>query len=170
MAEHLTLIVRAATAGDPGRAWISALPCGRRPDRRPCRGHLRVLRTDVPPSIEWRCTSCGDDGVISGWERSPFDLRPRSIDPRPTETVRVMIPAEVAATLRGLMLLDTASERLVFRARVADEGVVLSGDEDHFDELIDYVAAEANHEQTRRRHKQLDAVFEVLNDVLTRST
>ena len=170
MAEHLTLIVRAATAGDPGRAWISALTCGRRPDRRACPGHLSVLRTDVPPSIEWRCTSCGDDGLISGWERSPFDLRPRSIDSHPTEAVRAVIPAEVAATLRGLMLLDTASERLVFRAGAADEGVVLSGDQDDFDELIDYVAAEANHEQNRRHQKRLDTAFEVLNETLTRST
>lgn len=108
--------------------------------------------------------------MISGWERSPFDLRLRSIEPRPTEAVRVVIPAEVAATLRGLTLLDTASERLVFRAGVAGEGVVLSGDEDDFDELIDYVAAEANHEQNHRRQKLLDAAFEVLNDVLTRST
>ena len=63
-------------------------------------------------------------------ELSPFDLRLRIIDTRPTEAVRAVIPAEVAATLHGPRPLDTASERLVFRAAVADDGVVLSGDED----------------------------------------
>lgn len=66
MAEHITLIVRAATAGDAGVPWVSALDCKRRPARRACPGHLAVFWTDVPASIEWRCTSCGDEGVISG--------------------------------------------------------------------------------------------------------
>jgi len=66
MAERLILIVRAATAGDAGVRWVSALTCDRRPGRQPCPGHLDLSRTDIPPSIEWRCTSCGDDGVISG--------------------------------------------------------------------------------------------------------
>ncbi len=104
--------------------------------------------------------------MISGWERSPFDLRPRSTDPGPTDVLRVVIPAEVAATLRTLMVVDSASERLVFRARVSEEGIVLAGDEDALDDLIGYVAAEANHEEDRRRQKRLDAAFGVLNDVV----
>ncbi len=166
MAEHLALIVRAATAEDAGVGWVSALPCRRRPGRRACPGHLALLRTDVPPTIEWRCTSCEDQGVISGWQRSPFDLRARATDPCPTDGLRVVIPSEVAATLRSLVLVDTAIERLVFRAGVSEEGIVLAGDEDDLDELIGYVAAEANHEENRRRHKRLDAAFEVLSDAL----
>jgi hypothetical protein len=164
MAEHLTLIVRAATAGDGGRRWVSALNCTRRPGRRPCPGHLGVLRGDVPPSIHWWCTSCGDEGVISGWEESPFDLRAHGVLRAVGEARRAVVPAEVAATLRTLMLLDTDSERLVFRATVTDEGVVLAGDHDDFEELIGYVAAEANHEPDHRRQKRLDAAFAALND------
>jgi hypothetical protein len=169
MAEHLALIVRVATAGDPGCWRVSALACRRRPGRRPCPGHLAVLCTDIPPSIEWRCTSCQDEGVISGWERSPFDLRFHGTNFRPTGAVRAVIPAEVAATLRDLKLLDTASERLVFRSTVLDDGVVLSGDEDEIDELLGCVAAEANHEDNRRRQKRLDTAFEVLNEALTQT-
>jgi hypothetical protein len=87
MAEQLTLIVRVATAGDSGTTWVSALTCNRRPGRVPCADTIAVHRADVPPAIEWLCTSCGDDGVISGWERSPFDLRPRRCDPDPTDEV-----------------------------------------------------------------------------------
>jgi hypothetical protein len=167
MAEHLTLIVRSATAGDAGISWVSALPCKRRPGRRPCQGNIEVFRTDVPPSIQWRCTSCGDEGVISGWEESPFDLRPRGVDNDGTAVVQVVIDADVAATLRSVMLLDTASERLVFRARPSEERIMLAGSADDLDELVGYLAAEANYEDDRRRQRRLDTAFEVLNDALT---
>ncbi|MDQ3681435.1 MAG: hypothetical protein M3378_13045 [Actinomycetota bacterium] len=168
MAEHLTLIVRAATAGVGGQAWVSALPCRRRPGRRPCPGHYALFRTDVPPSIEWRCTDCDDEGVIRGWEGSVFDLRPRKPELVSLPSIRVVIPAELAATLRGLLLVDTTGERLVFRARLADdgEGVVLAAGDDDLEELLGYVAAEANHEKDRRRQKRLDQAFQALSDVV----
>lgn len=168
IAEHLILIVRAATAGDAGLRWVSALTCRRRPGRRPWPGHLTVFRSDVPPSIEWQCTSCGDEGVISGWEHSPFDLRPHTAEPGPSDDVAVLIDAAVAATLRSLMLIDTAGEWLGFRAYPSEQGTVLNGDEDDLDELIGYVAAAAKQEQDRRRQKRLVAAFEVLNDALDR--
>ena len=171
MAEHLTLIVRAATAGEGGQAWVSALPCRRRPGRRPCPGHFALFRTDVPPSVEWRCTACGDDGVIRGWERSIFDLRPRRPELVSMPSIRAVIPAEVAATLRDLRVVDTACERLMFRARPADDGVgvELAAGDDDFEELLGYVAAEANHEEDRRRQKRLDQAFQALNDVVGQS-
>ena len=167
MAEHLALVVRAATAGESGQAWVSALPCRRRPGRRPCPGHYALFRTDAPPSIEWRCTDCSDQGVIRGWEGSIFDLRPRRPGLVSMPSIRMVIPAEVAATLRGLLLVDTAGERLVFRARLADDGqgVVLAAGDDDIEELLGYVAAEANHEKDRRRQKRLDQAFQTLSDV-----
>jgi hypothetical protein len=102
--------------------------------------------------------------VISGWEGSPFDLRSRSADQGRGDDMRIVITAEVAATLRSLMVVDTAGERAVFR--VLYEGIVLAGNEDDLDELIGYVAFEANHEAERGRQKRLDAAFEVLNDAL----
>jgi hypothetical protein len=163
IAERLTLIVRAATAGDAGAEWVSALTCDRRPGRRPCEGHLAVRCTDVPPSIAWRCTSCGDEGVIHGWERSPYDLRPRHPRPRSTDARRVVIPADTAAILRRLELFDSDTERLVFRAEASEAGIAIVGDDDDLDELLGYVAAEANHEDDRRRQRRLDDAFEVLN-------
>jgi hypothetical protein len=166
MADHLTLIVRAATAGEGGQPWVSALPCRRRPGRRPCPGHFALFRTDDPPSIEWRCTACGDDGVIRGWEESVFDLRRRRPELVSIPSIRMVVPAEVVATLRDLRLVDTAGERLVFRARLADDGdsAMLAAGEDDFEELLGYVAAEANHEKDRRRQKRLDQAFGALKD------
>jgi hypothetical protein len=166
MAEYLSSVVRAATAGKAGAAWVSALACRRRPGNRPCPGHIAVFRADLPAPIEWRCTSCGDEGLISGWEDSPFDLRlPRSSRAGEAKT-EVLVSDEVAATLRSLRLLDTDRERLVFQARASSEGIELPADDQDLDDLIGFVAAEANHETNRRRQNSLDVVFAVLSDAL----
>ena len=123
---------------------------------------VAVARFDVPASIQWQCTACGDDGVITGWQQSRFDLRSHPGNPAPAHTDQVVISAETAAALCTLVLLDPDSERMVFSAHFTDNDIMLAGDEDDFDELIGYVAAEANHEPNRRRRKQLDAAFKEL--------
>jgi len=55
---------------------------------------------------------------------------------------------------------------VIFRATPSPDGVVLAGTEDDLEELIEYVAAEANHEHDRRRQRRLDEAFDLLQDVL----
>lgn len=163
LAKHLYAIVRAATAGDAGTAWTSALPCRRRPGRRPCPGRLVVWRSDPPAPIRWHCSACDDEGVISNWEDSLFDLRRWGL--APAEAVhRVVISDDVAASLRDLRLLDPDCERLVFRMRLDRDRIVLPASDDDLEELIGFVAAEANHEPDRRRQRRLDAAFASLSD------
>jgi hypothetical protein len=164
MADRLASVVRAASAAKAGTPWESALRCQRRPAHRACPGHIAVFRADLPAPIAWRCTACGDDGVISGWEDSHFDLRgPRSEPPEDVQ-IDVVVSDEVAAALRDLRYLDTDCERVVFRARAGHGGVMLTGGQDEIDELINAVAAEANHETDSRRRKRLDAAFTALNE------
>ena len=47
--------------------------------------------------------------------------------------------------------------------RADGERIFLTATDDELDELIGYVAAEANHETTRRRQKRLDAAFDTLS-------
>jgi hypothetical protein len=68
----------------------------------------------------------------------------------------------VAAALRGLQLLDTDCERLVFRIRYHNGHAILAATDDDLDELIGFVAAEANNESSRRRQQRIDAAFDVL--------
>lgn len=49
----------------------------------------------------------------------------------------------------------------------APPGIVLAAGEEDLDELVGYIAAEANHEKDRRRQKRLDTAFAVINDALT---
>jgi hypothetical protein len=162
LAEHLSNIVRAATAGDAGTAWESALPCRRRPANRRCRGRMIVLRTQPAAPIRWRCSGCDDEGVISNWEDSPFDLRRRRLTLAGAVN-EIVIPDEVAAALRDLRLLDTDSQRLVFRIRAHNHGAILAAADDDLDELIEFVAAEANHEPNRRRQQRLDHAYDTLS-------
>ncbi|MFY2860318.1 hypothetical protein ACOJVU_11130 [Mycobacterium sp. THU-M104] len=162
LAEHLGTIVRAATAGDALIAWESALPCRRRPANRRCPGRMIVQRNEPGLPIAWRCGTCGDDGVISNWEESPFDLRRR----RPTlvgAVHQIVVSHEVAAALRELAFLEAELERLVFAIRAHGGDAVLAVTAEQLDELIDAVAAEANHEPNRRRRQRLDAAYDALN-------
>jgi hypothetical protein len=163
LAEHLGDIVRAATAGDAGAAWESALPCPRRPANRVCRGRMIVARTEAGAPIRWQCSACDDAGVISNWEDSPFDLRRRGLTVAEA-TSDIVITNEVAAALRDLQMLDPDCERLVFRIRAQHAGAVLSATDDDLEELIGSVAAEANHEPNWRRQQRLDAAFDALNN------
>lgn len=128
-----------------------------------------MFRADAPPSIEWRCIDCGDEGVITGWEQSPYDLRRRRPELVSAPTVEALVTPEVAATLRSLLLIDAAGERLVFRARPTDAAVVLAGDDEDLEELLGYLAAEANHETSRRRRTRLDQAFEMLKGCVEQS-
>lgn len=126
-----------------------------------------ILRADPPEPIAWECGACDDAGRISDWADSPFDLRRRR--PTPTGPVHhLRIPDDVAATLRGIVLLDTDCERVVYRAYVQGDDVILPVSDDELEELIGYVAAAANHEPNRRRRRRLDAAFTVLTEAAER--
>jgi len=162
LAEHLGNIVRAATAGDAATAWESALPCRRRPGNRRCRGRMIVRRTQPGAPIHWQCGVCADDGVISNWEESPFDLRRRQLTLADAVN-EIVISEDIAAALQDLQLLDPDCERLVFRMRAHNDGAVLAATDEDLEELVGFVAAEANHELNRRRQQRLDAAFDALN-------
>ncbi len=164
LADQLGNIVRAATAGDAGTTWESALPCHRMPGHRRCTGRMLIHRDfDAEAPIRWECSVCPDEGSISNWAGSPFDLRPKRLS-RVEPVQEISISLEVAASLRELQLLDPDSERLVFRIRPRDNGAVLTATDDGLEDLIEAVTAEANQEVSRRRQQRLDAAFEALSD------
>jgi hypothetical protein len=122
-----------------------------------------IFRSDPPAPVGWRCNACDDEGVISNWTDSPYDLRRRELG-AVEKRRQVLVSEEVAAALRDLRLLDTACERLVFAMYAHDGGgAVLAAGDDELEELTGYLAAEASHEPNRRRQRRLDTAFDVLS-------
>lgn len=164
MAAQVYRVVRAATAVGAGPDWPSALACWRRPDRRPCTGRLLVGRAEVPPAARWRCPSCGDEGVVRGWERSPFDLRAHR--PAGAAATEVLVSGEAATVLQGMSLLSSEVERVVFGARWDGAGAVLSGAPEDMEELLDSVAEEANKADTRAERARYSLAYDELTGTM----
>lgn len=162
LAEQLHDIVRSATAREPGSGWVSALPCLRRPGNRRCPGRILVRRTERAAPVTWACTRCGDAGSASGWQDTPYDL-----SHRPTTAAGpardVSISDDAVAGLRETMLLDADCERVVYGARAERRQFMLTATDEQLEELLGYLAAEANHETNRRRRQRLDAAYDELS-------
>ena len=55
------------TVGAPKFGGSTGVRCRRRPGRLPCSG---AIVSELHPSgheLRWRCSACGDNGVISNW-------------------------------------------------------------------------------------------------------
>ena len=165
LAQHLGDIVRAGTAGAVGDPWVSALPCRRRPAHKRCPGRMTIalVGAEALAPIRWWCSVCDDEGVISNWADSPYDLRRRRLGVA-GDVDEVIVSDKTAAALRELVLLDPDCERLVFGMRAHPDGAALLTSADDLEELIGFVAAEANHEPNRRRQDRLDAAFNALTE------
>ena len=74
-AQYVGWLLCAASVRTPGQESQTAIPCRKRPSRKPCRGHVQVMLTEVPELLCWRCPSCGDQGVVDGWRNSIWNLR-----------------------------------------------------------------------------------------------
>lgn len=110
--------------------------------------------------IHWQCPACGDDGVITDWMGTLFDLR--STTDAAESGDQVVVSAEVAAVLRTVLLLDVELERVVYSARLAGDSIIVEGSADELEALADAVAAEANHETGRARQRRLDDALDAL--------
>ncbi|MFH1132841.1 MAG: hypothetical protein V1754_16020 [Pseudomonadota bacterium] len=67
-------VVSAASVLQPGEFQISNLPCRKRPKKRPCPGSIKLGRTIPADNINWNCAECGDEGVLTNWKGTRWDL------------------------------------------------------------------------------------------------
>jgi hypothetical protein len=164
LASQFDAIVRAASARPVDAGATSAVGCVKRPGRRPCSGFIMVFRRSTG-EIAWSCDVCGDEGVITGWEGSPADVSGADDSYAGGATIAVEVSRSLFDLLRGVLVMDAAADLLIARAQGTSDGVLLAGPADAFDELIEYVAAEANAESDRHRARRLDEACAVLESV-----
>ena len=105
--------------------------------------------------IAWGCDSCGDEGVIRGWEGSPSDVSRLDDSDAAGDMITLLISRDMSDLLRDVLLMDDACELLVARAEGSSAGVLLIGSASAFEELIEYVLSEANAETNRARERRL---------------
>ena len=116
--------------------------------------------------IAWTCDACGDEGVLTGWEGSPTDLSGLDDSYADGDEVVLLVARELFEVIGGVLLLDDACELLVARAEGTAVGIVLTGGAGAFEELVEYVASEANAETDRRRLRLLDQACAALEAAL----
>ena len=116
--------------------------------------------------ISWACDVCGDEGVITGWEGSPSDLSELDDSYVDGDLIELVMPRESFDRVREVRLLDAASELLVARAQGCAAGVVVAGASGAFEELVGYVASEANAATNRRWAQLLDEACAALEAAL----
>ncbi len=163
---HLGRITAAATATYPGLTIESAVRCRRRPANRTCTGFLLVRRQELPAEIQWGCPTCQDRGIIRNWRGTPWDVtRPGRPD---EDEIEVVITEEAYRLLEGNPLLDPSSERIVSGGRRHRRGIVLSGEPEDLDLLLEDVMALANDEAHRGRQLLLDRAADRIEAALRR--
>lgn len=78
LADYFGSIVEAVTSQIENNipAIATGVRCRRRPVRKRCAGEILASheRQNVP-NIKWYCPVCGDNGIISGWQETMWDLR-----------------------------------------------------------------------------------------------
>ncbi len=80
MVDFMGRIVGVASLDATGRLVETDIPCLKRPGKPACSGNIGLIL--VQGRVEWRCPTCGLDGIISNWRGSMWDLsgRPRAVN------------------------------------------------------------------------------------------
>ena len=162
-------LVRAATAATD-LEFVSAVACRRRPQRRACPGTIALCRAEQPAAhVSWKCTGCGDSGVIVGFESGPDDLRDTAVDsatPRKRRKLRIS-PHEYGYWISGdLASYDSIDLRTMYSAVYSKGAISLSASVDELDTLLDALAADINHEKRATRRRTLESIYDELEDKL----
>ena len=74
LAEHVVAIVSMASRPEITPPPEYRVRCRRRPGRKPCTGLIEVDLDPETESIVWWCPVCRDNGYISNWKGTLWDL------------------------------------------------------------------------------------------------
>lgn len=166
LGKHLGSIIEAVTAGwdDRRHPVPTTIPCRQSPGRDRCLGITVVFLAD-DGRIQWECTNCSDQGIISGWQGTPWDFSNvigLGFGQGGKFEEIVVKPDEYRALLDLLPLLDREAERVVKAACLSpeDDEIVIGAPGDWLEHLLEYVAAEANHTRCKKTRRLLDGVLD----------
>jgi hypothetical protein len=93
LASFLASIVALASLHGAEFAVRSPIRCRCRPSRRACPGCILVARRPGASELEWQCSDCEFNGIITNWLGSAWDLA----DERPIQDVEAVAPRRAPA-------------------------------------------------------------------------
>jgi hypothetical protein len=71
--KKLAEIITWITSRDRGLPTGETPKCWRRPNRKPCKGTLKI-QFEIDDRIHWLCPECEDEGLIDGWQGLIWDM------------------------------------------------------------------------------------------------
>lgn len=166
--EFLGAIVSASTFAPPGSEIDTSLRCRKRPERKQCNGLIRVYLQEKPVELRWWCPVCGDGGIINNWKGIPWkNTHVKSENGnKNNEFCEIILPFKEFELLKEISILEPGAERVVRDAIKVKDGMLLIGAFDCIDNLIGYIAFEANHEHRPKRQQMLNNLFEKICSVI----
>jgi hypothetical protein len=151
-------LVEAATSRPIGGPWCSAVRCIARNGRKACGARVHVGQGETG-RIEWSCATCGESGVITGFEGTEVDLSAHVLRKK---KARVWGFDDES---RGVLLAATthiaALRAVIARACPVDSVpglLVVNGTVEEFDEIYTLVEHLSDATRSRRRLDLLDGL------------
>jgi hypothetical protein len=156
-------IVEAGSSHPVGTQFPSAIPCRKDPTK----SRLTIAnRRDG--TILWKCPDCDENGSISNWQGSDYDLS-GATEPDMGRRVGVHVTAEAHGALREIITNSQEEQAIIAGAVVTSEGIWISGRVDDFEELLGSIAAAANHAKNAKRRRVLHGVFDKVERIVAES-
>lgn len=159
LAEFICSIVKAVTGHSFEALVRTGVCCHRRPKRVPCEGEILAFLNEETKAIQWDCPVCGDNGFIYDWEGTNWDMRFSDAIP-----VRLHIE-EKDLILNEIFIEPDLTDRLE-TAKEVSEVVVVYFSPDELDDLLDHIAAAANHCHDKKIQDALDEIYDSLSALL----
>jgi hypothetical protein len=161
MAQFFGAIVSTASVSSADELIEAALFCRRRPGRIQCPGHLQIRRDPVSNVISWHCSRCDEQGEISNWQGTSWDYDRWVPDRSDNQKLHELaVTEDELRELKRSLVLSPECECLLYGAVIMHGGIVIRARLEEFEELQEYIAADANHEKKRCRQRILDRIYE----------
>ena len=171
LAWYLGTIVSTASI-TPVNIWIdAAIRCRRRPNHRPCAGHIRLRRTGLSSPVEWGCTWCDESGAISNWKGSFWDLSICEIQDEVSDNQQrfeIVLTQEELIALRQNLTFDLDSELVLARAQTIAKGCLIRATAAELDNLVEYIIEVAGYEKNKRQKRLLNQARDRIEALLKR--
>lgn len=127
--------------------------------------HIQLYRPTASGSVEWHCSFCDDQGVITNWKGTRWDLSRWCCSTEP-KLRELMLTHEELRELRNNLTFDPECECLIWGAILTPNGIVMRATDEELDDLLGFIAAESNHEEKKRRRNILDRVYDKIDALL----